>query len=229
MSTVEQLELQLWKTLQKARVMPQEADLGVIWNEMECAIIDRELSVQLEVSAETILQIAGLVHERSKMQFEELVARHSDEGPVMPADAFDQYVRQSMEVDFDPFIEPFERKEHDYPDSRSLFSVVAEVSKADLLNSLGVESVITTIWEDLAYDEDVGAWASTIRNWLQHNQVKAVTLIQLEEQTGLSMVKLWLAGLLSGFEMKQDGTFYDERTVIFSSPQEEILRPPRIG
>jgi hypothetical protein len=216
MNTVTQLELQLWNTLQKARKMPQEADLGVIWNELERAIINRDLSVQLEVSAETILQIAGLVHERSKMQFEKLVARHSDEGPVMLADAFDQYVRQSMEVDFDPFMEPFERKEHDYPDARSLFSVVAEVSKADLLNSLAVETVAETIWEDLAYDEDIGAWASTIRNWLQHKQVKAVTLIQLEEQTGLSIVKLWLAGLLSGFEMKQDGTFYDERIVIFS-------------
>jgi hypothetical protein len=223
MNTVARLELQLWKTLQKARMVPQEADLGVIWNELERAIINRDLSVQLEVSAEAILQIAGLVHERSKMQFEELVARHSDEGPVMPADAFDPYVRQSMEVDFDPFMEPFERKEHDYPDSRSLFSVVAEVSKVDLLNSLGFESVVETIWEDLAYDEDIGAWASTIRRWLQRKQVKAVTLIQLEEQTGLSIVKLWLAGLLSGFEMKQDGTFYDERIVIFSSPPEEIL------
>jgi hypothetical protein len=215
MNTVVQLELRLWKTLQKARVMPQEADLGAIWNEIERAIIDRELRVQLEVSAEAILQIAGLVQERSKMQFEELVARHSDEGPVMPADAFDPYVHQSMDVDFDPFIEPFERKEHDYPDSRSLFSVVEEVSKADLLTSLEVESVVETIWEDLAYDEDIGAWAITIRDWLGHKQVKALTLIQLEKQTGLSIVKLWLAGLLCGFEMKQDGAFYDEGIIIF--------------
>jgi hypothetical protein len=214
MKTVEQLELQLWKTIQQAHAAPQEADLGVLWNKLERTIFGRELKAQLEVSAEAILQLAGLVQERSKARFEELVARHSDEGPVMPADAFDRYVRQSMEVDFDQFIEPFERKEHDYPDSRALFSVVAEVNKAELLESLEDKCLVEGLMEELEYDEDIAAWSAEIRGWLEQKQVQTAAIIQLQHETGLSLVRLWLAGLLGGFEMQQDQGFYDADGVI---------------
>jgi hypothetical protein len=48
---------------------------------------------------------------RSKLAFEELDAITSSEGPVMASDAFAQFVRQSMHVDFSDFIEP--RKPYD--------------------------------------------------------------------------------------------------------------------
>ncbi len=34
-------------------------------------------------------------------------------------------------------------------------------------------------------------------------------IAQLQKGTGLSLVRLWLAGLLGGLEMRQSGGFYD--------------------
>jgi hypothetical protein len=40
-------------------------------------------------------------------------------------------------------------------------------------------------------------------------QVRFAAIIQLEQGTGLSLVKLWLAGLLGEFEVQMEGEFYD--------------------
>jgi hypothetical protein len=40
-------------------------------------------------------------------------------------------------------------------------------------------------------------------------QSRRVRIVQLQQGTGLSVVKLWLVGLLGEFEMWQRGGFYD--------------------
>jgi hypothetical protein len=84
----EQLELQLWQTLQAAQAVPESANLGVLWGEMERAIHGREIKAQLEVSAEAILQMAGVVLRLSGI-FDEEIAMRSGEDPIMAANAFD--------------------------------------------------------------------------------------------------------------------------------------------
>jgi hypothetical protein len=186
MKTFEQLELRLWQTLQDAHAVPEDADLDLLWDELETAIVGRDLKEQLEVSAEAILQMAGLVQERSRFRFEALVARHSDEGPAMPADAFDPYVRQSMEVDFDQFVEAIGRKEHEYPESRELFTVVAEVSKEELLNLLEPESTLEPMPVlELEHDEDVAAWAAIVRGWMIVNNCRCGSISELVDATNL--------------------------------------------
>jgi hypothetical protein len=37
----------------------------------------------------------------------------------------------------------------------------------------------------------------------------SAAIAQLQNETGRSLVKLWLAELLGGFEMRQSGGFYD--------------------
>jgi hypothetical protein len=215
MKTFEQLELQLWQTLQEAQAMPEEANLDLLWDELETAIVGRDLKEQLEVSAEAILQIAGLVQERCMFRFEELVARHSDEGPVMPEDTFDLYVRQSMEVDFDQFVETIGRKEHEYPEFRELVSVVEEVSKEELLELLEDEPIPML---ELEHDEDVAAWAAIVREWMVLRGVDSVSIGEIVESTQLSSVKVWIAGLLSDFELvrlsRKDKDFYDAEQLI---------------
>ncbi len=214
MKTFEQLELRLWQTLQDAQAVPEDADLDLLWNELETAIVGRDLKEQLEVSAEAILQMAGLVQERCMFRFEALVARYSDEGPAMPADAFDPYVRQSMEVDFDQFIEAIGRKEHEYPESRELYSVVAEVSKEELLESLEDESAVEDLMERLEHDESVGEWATAIVLWMKRQGLVQVGFVELLDGAGLEVVKTWLAVLLGGFELRQDRGFYDGDAIV---------------
>lgn len=70
---------------------------------------------------------------------------------------------------------------------------------------------------DAIYDEDLCAWANAIRSYLQQKRVRCAAIVLLEQGTSLSLVKLWLAGLLGGFEMQQGGGFYDGAGVVASN------------
>ncbi len=227
MKVFEQLELQLWQTLQDAQAEPESADLDVLWDEMERAIQGREIKTQLEVSAEAILQMAGVLVRRSQV-FDEAVAMRLGEDPVMPADAFDPYVRQYMDVDFEQFIEAIGRKEHEYPESRELVSVVEEVSKEELLNLLEPESQLEPMpMLELEHDEDVGAWAAIVREWMVLRGVDSVSMREVVDSTGLPVTKAWMAGMLEGFKLTRESEseehFYSYSGLIL---QTVILRIP---
>jgi hypothetical protein len=218
MKVFEQLELQLWQTLQDAQAEPESADLEVLWSEMERAIQGRELKAQVEISAEAILQMARVVERRLQV-LDEAVAMRSGADPVMASDAFDQFVRQYMDVNFDQFVEAIGRKEHEYPECRELVSVVEEVSKEELLGLLEPESQLEPMpMLELEHDEDVGAWAAIVREWMVSVGVEYGSINEIVNSTQLSAVKVWLAALLSDFELermsKKDKDFYDVKQLI---------------
>jgi len=59
----------------------------------------------LEVAAEGISQIVLQFTQFAELAFEELEAV-AERGVLLPTDAFDHYVRQTVEIDFEQFIEP---------------------------------------------------------------------------------------------------------------------------
>lgn len=213
MKVFEQLELQLWQTLQTAHAQPETAKVGVLWVRMEEAIQGHEIKAQVEISAEAILQMARVVERRLQV-LDEAVAMRSGADPVMPEDAFDQFVRQYMDVDFDQFVEAIGRKEHEYPESRELASVVAEVSKEELLESLEDESAVEDLMERLEHGESVEEWANEIVLWMKERGLDQVGFAELLDGIGFEAVKTWLAVLLGGFEMRQAGGFYDGNTIV---------------
>jgi hypothetical protein len=160
MKVFEQLELQLWQTLQNAQAEPESAKVGALWFWMEEAIQEREIKAQLEMSAEAILQMAQVLERRVQV-LDEAVAMRAGKDPVMAADAFARFVRQSMDVDFEQFVEEIGRKEHEYPESRALVSVVAEVDKEELLESLEPELEPLTVLE-LEHDEECDSLARNL-------------------------------------------------------------------
>jgi hypothetical protein len=62
-----------------------------------------------------------------------------------------------------------------------------------------------------AYDENIAAWADAIRQWLQWQGRVFAAISQLQQGTGLSVVRLWLAGLLGGFYEAAKGWFLSGR------------------
>lgn len=212
MKAFEQLELQLWQTLQTAQDKPELAKVGALWFRMEEAIQEREIKAQVEISAEAILQMARVVERRLQV-LDEAVAMRSGADPVMAADAFDRFVRQSMDVDFEQFVEEIGRKEHEYPESRELASVVEEVSKEELLESLEPESQLEPMPVlELEHDEDVGAWAAIVREWMVSAGVEYGSISEVVNSTRLSAVKVWLAGLLDLYidrKSKEEKDFYN--------------------
>ena len=138
MKTYEQLEINLWRSLDQARQVPldQAVDFNRLCDELEGAIAGQEIQSQLQVAGDGLLEFFELFHQRCTLRFELIAARNAKDGPVMAANAFDRYVRQSVDVDFDRYLDPLSRKAHDYPDERASGSMVGEMDRDELLELL---------------------------------------------------------------------------------------------
>ncbi|MBM0745516.1 hypothetical protein JOY44_29290 (plasmid) [Phormidium sp. CLA17] len=221
MRQIEQLELGLWEVLKEAAIAPDEADVGQLLDGLDAALLSLDTVGQLQVAAEAISQIAQVFCDRSALAFEELEATTSDEGPVMPTEAFDQYVRQTMEVDFDQFIKPLATLPRKITERQAIAegdSVVGELNRTTVLQVLDQQmsqepdlteaEIFNHTWA-IAHDEDVAAWARAIAQWMAEQQVSMAPLVELQQSTGMPLIQLWLALLLGGFTLQQRGEFYE--------------------
>jgi hypothetical protein len=219
---MEQLELPLWDVLKAAAIAPEEADLQQLLHGLDTALLNLDTLEQLQVAAEAIAQIVQVFQERWAIAFEELEATASDEGPIMPTDAFDCYVRQTMEVDFDQFIEPLaslprkgvERE----AENAERCSVVGELDQAALLQALDEQMNQHPEWTEaeafnqameIAHDEDVSTWVEAIATWMENHQTATISLVRLQQSIEMPLVQLWLALLLGEYAIEQRGEFYD--------------------
>ena len=232
MRQIEQLELPLWELLQEATIAPDEADVQQLLDVLEESLSQLDVVGQLQVAAEAIAQIVQVFQERSALAFEELEATNSDEGPIMPEDAFDRYVRQTMEVDFEQFIEPLEKLPRRTPERSGVGdeprTVVGELDQTALLQALDEQMSQHPDWTEveafnqameLAHDEDVSTWVGTISQWMGEHQVVMIPLVQLQQAIGMPLIQLWLALLLGGFAIEQRGEFYDTHQIwVFINP-----------
>ena len=93
-------------------------------------------------------------------------------------------------------------------------SIVEEVSKEQALLMAGAELEGTDLMDGLEYDEDVTAWAEAIALWMQQRGGNPVGFMEVLDGVEYPVVKGWLAVLLGGFELKQDGEFYDKSGIV---------------
>lgn len=226
MKPIEHIELPLWEMLQEAAISPEAANLEQLLDVLDESLPQLNTAMQLQVGGEAIAQIANLFEERSALAFEALEARCSDEGPIMAEDAFDRYVRQTMEVDFEQFIEPIAHLPRKVPEPQThtdeAGSIVGELDREAVLQRLDEqmrqhpelnEAEIFNQAMAIAHDEDIPAWVRTITQWMDEHQVTMIPLIQLQQATGMPLVQLWLALLLGGFTLQQQGEFYHTPTL----------------
>lgn len=130
--------------------------------------------------------------------------------------AFDQYVCQTLQIEFDEYIEPFDslpRKPISINEHESQ-SIVVEVEPMRLIEAL--HEVIQVIDPEMAYEqalalaheEDVSQWGDAIQTWLGQRD-QAVSLLRLQRSLKMPLVQVRLALLLNGFAIQQRGEFYD--------------------
>jgi hypothetical protein len=140
MRQVEQLALPLWAVLQEAASAPDEANLQQLLRVLDESLAALETVGQLQGAAEAIAQIVQVFQDRATLAFEALEATSSAAGPVMPSDAFARYVRQSMALDFEPFIAPLASLPRRVPERSASVdgqgSVVGALDQAALLQAL---------------------------------------------------------------------------------------------
>ena len=208
-------QLSLWDLLDAAQIEETIGDLGQIWTALEAEVALREaIGDKLVVSAQTIEQVAQVFFERALLTFEQLDARVSREGPEMPNDAFDRYVRQSMEVEFDDYIEPLDalpRKPIE-PSDREASVVTENMNLETLLALIGEEETPqdgAAMIRALAGDDDPKYWIGRVRDCLDAYP-EGRSFLAVQRETQLEIVEAWLGTLLGQIQMNQvgEGDFY---------------------
>ena len=223
------IEIDLWEILLEASENPQEVEWRLLWDALDSALVNLDTSAQLALAGEAVSQMSLIFQSRSKLAFEELDALTSDEGPVMPSDAFAQFVRQSMHVDFSQFIEPRKpdgRKSYEKQGDDGVSSVAVVVDKQDLLDALGdfqpssileVEDMDSVLM--LSHAENVSDWARAIAEYFMAARADVVSFSELCDKITIPRVEIWLGLLLGNFVLKQtqnEGlhSFYDSEILV---------------
>ena len=211
---VKQLELDLWDVISTARQTPEDANFLMVFKLLDLTLVDLDTRSQLRIAGEAVCQIADLFCDRSSFLFEKLHSRAVKGEPIMTDDAFDRYVRQSMVVDFDQFIEPLQSLPRKIPEqTKHGNSVVGAIDKEVLIQALEQESLLSVEEEferaiSTAHAEDISAWVEAIAQYIENN-FSPMRLIDLQAALPLSMVEIWLGLLLGDFKLEQRGEFYN--------------------
>ena len=219
----EVIQLTIWESLTLAANNSVRVDfLGLL------ADVDESIDLlvpaeRLNAAGEAIRRLGEIYADRSAMQLSEIeYLFRPEQEPVMPLDAFvggaslkeDGYVRQSMMVDLEQFIETPELPEYEREYNMTL---VRERLKAEVLAEIGESEEIDpeTAYRAaiaLAHDENVSHWGATIALKLDEWD-RAVTLLELQRATEMPLIQVWLGLLLNGFEIEQRGEFYETEQV----------------
>jgi len=218
---VKQLELDLWDVLSTARQTPKDANFLMVFKLLDLTLADLDTRSQLRIAGEAVCQIADLFCDRSNFLFEELHSRAVKGEPIMADDAFDRYVRQSMVVDFEQFIEPLPSLPRKIPEqAKNGNSIVGEIDKEILIQSLEQENLLSFEEEfeqaiSTAHTEDVSAWIEAIAQCITNNSYP-ICLKDLQKTLKLPIVEIWLGLLLGDFKLEQRGNFYDSNEIWIS-------------
>ena len=218
---VKQLELDLWDVISSARQTPEDANFLMVFKLLDLTLVDLDTRSQLRIAGEAVCQIADLFCDRSSFLFEELHSRAVKGEPIMADDAFDRYVRQSMVVDFDQFIEPLQSLPRKIPEpTKHGNSIVGAIDKEVLIQALEQESLLSVEEEieraiSTAHAEDVSSWIEAIAHCIA-NSFSPMRLIDLQTTLPLPIVEIWLGLLLGDFKLEQRGRFYDPNEIWIS-------------
>lgn len=217
-----QLRLDLWQELTEAERAPEHSDLPRLCQGLEEVIAATPPAQKLQAAATAFLQIAGIFALRAEVLLTDWEQTHSDDGPVMEEDDLTELLRQSMALELDELIAepvPYTRQRQS-TSSTAGESIACLVDKAALLEAFNseIEAVEAEAqWEagalSGAHDEDVVGWSGAIAHWLEMRQSsEPVSLIQLQQALGMSLVEIWMGLLLSQepqFQLGHTEEFYD--------------------
>jgi hypothetical protein len=176
----QQLELDLWQILAVAQAEP--ATVGFI--EL-CGHLD---GLSLVDGGRAVGEIAEIYRVRAETILNEIAAAYLPvKEPVLPDELWAHLYRQTFILrDEHLYLEV----EHDYPQERQ--SVIKLGVEAD---EVATEAMMRAAVMGNAHQEEIDLWASRIRAVM--GECGEMLLVELQQQSGLSLVDVWL-GLLLG-------------------------------
>ena len=210
------IQLTIWDRLNLATTNSVGADFLGLLTEVDKSIEQLLPADRLSAAGEAIRKLGEIYADRSAMQLSEIeYLFHPEQEPVMSLDAFDCYVRQSMMVDLEQFIEVPELPEYEREYN---LTVVREQSKAEILELVSkLEEIDPEVAYQqaiaLAHDENVSEWGAAISVGLDEWDNESVPFLELQRSIEMPVVQVWLGLLLNGFKIEQRGEFYETEQV----------------
>jgi hypothetical protein len=213
---VVQLELDFSRCLELAKASPSIADWHQLCLAFDAAMEQTPASERLAIAADAIVEMAQvfLIRASKFLSF----SIDEDGEIVFEEDFFDQFLAEPPAFDAKRYLKAPElyvrnpNKRH-----KDTESVAEVVDKQELLDLLEPESQLKPMpLLDLEHDEDVAAWAAIVRGWMVVNNCRCGSISELVDATNLPTVKVWIAGLLSDFELYQTKDFYSFDGLILS-------------
>jgi hypothetical protein len=212
-----QLELDFRSAIAQALAEPEVADLRMLWRSLEPQLLGLTQKEQLSVAGQALCDLAEVCQRRADLMWDEWVDQHNTDGPIPDEDFLAGLVQKSMFLDISSLVrQPKSRRGAVAFFEDEGESVVEEVTKEVALLLAGAEDEVepeeTMILQE--YDEDIATWAEAIALWLKDKDLTSFS--ELLNGVGLSTVKVWLALLLGGFQLRQSGDFYEAAGIMVS-------------
>jgi len=228
---IEQLELDLWRSLSTAIKFPETADFQGLYNALESEIAHQPVREQLQIAAQALVELAQVYAARVELLLSGWERRYNPAEPVVDLENCVELFVQSLHLDVAELFEP--DAPVNYPENRSSKktsvadgSLVSQVDKSVMLNAL--EAIVTESAQtpddtdplNVAHAENISQWSEAISAWMQKksSSKSVVSLLELQQGLRMPIVEVWLGLLLGGQErygLEQQGTFYSAPDEIF--------------
>ncbi|MBE9010245.1 hypothetical protein IQ250_08510 [Pseudanabaenaceae cyanobacterium LEGE 13415] len=218
--------IELWQELEEATEAPRSVNFELLWSMLEKAIEPLPQAQQLAIAGHAIEQMAEIIRLRSTLLISDWEAAHSEvelEAPTIEMALVDAWVRQSMTVNLDAFVEQPKstRRRSIKVKLAPTDSIVGEVEPAaivQMLDEMEREQSAADMVRALAGEEDVAAWSAMIHQWLQDQEIgHSIPMHELWQHLEMPWVEVWLGLLLGGFQLQQSGLFYESEVWITPS------------
>ena len=202
-----------WQNIEAAKDVPERANVSVLIEQAEDILSQLSVEKQLRLAGETLVAIAEIYQFKSEALLDDWQQKYDPSEPEFDEELLSGLVRQSMSLDISDLLEPPQQRQRVKLLMPEIESVVGEVDKQKLLQVLDSEQMRQQVFQT-SYDENVTAWCEQISIWFDEHLGEECSLIQLVEETELSLGKVWLSLLLGKFKLKRsDGDFYDPSSI----------------
>lgn len=227
---MDQVKQALDALLVEALAAPDSANILDLLNELDRSIAPLHQEAQLRIAGEILERLADLCVARARWllpDWEEPLDSPEDLDssvePILTAADLQGFLRQSMSLHLEELIEPAS-----LPQAQSSNAVIIGiVEQAHLLAFLAQlqQQKSQTTPLDVAHHENVSHWIQTIAQWLHQQSPPRISLVELHQALQMPLVEIWLALLLGGYELEQQGAFYDPEAIWIVSPQHTQSHP----
>lgn len=205
---------QLELDLQQALADPPTADLDQLWQVLEELLQPLSDQQQLQLAGEAIAQIVEVVCGRAQQTLDGLERsqhRSDQEPPFEPClsrEFLEPFLRQSVTLNLDQLVAlPTNRQRE-----KGIQSVAGECNKETLLQMLD-EAQAKQQALAVAHAEAVEVWSARLREFFRQTD-QPTLLSELVQDLQMDWIEVWLGLLLGGFNLEQQGEFYDSKTIL---------------